>query len=374
MADFAVQTKQLVVVSNNLKNTSNQIKSIADEAKRIIGQTRYSISVRLDKSFKSGVVYSSINNCSKDMKSLASALSKASSIYNQYEANIESKGKFENVGAAAVLAGISLAENGKNGNNNGVKSKISEFLTDLLESGGFLGKFLSVTSSSMIGIKSGNWADFLKTFKKGYETIDDTIKATKKYLGYKNFNPTKATSKWFERLVGLEDYAKSIGINASTAKNIGTRWGRNLKKVAQNQLDEFVSAPGIIGSLITGGINIYENYQDYKDGKIDGSRFVTESVVETAVDIGTDLAIGIGVGAVCATVGAPAVAAVAGAMIVSTALDYGTEWISGGKYDSFGEAVSDGVHWVADKACDVAVNCYNKAKDGITAAWNKLFG
>lgn len=371
MADFAVQTKQLMVVSNNLKSTSTQINSIAEESKRILGQIRYSLSIRLDWSHKSGVVYTSINNCSKDMKSLASALSKASSIYNQYEANIESKGKFENVGMAAVLAGLAGIEQGKNSN---IKSKIAELLSDVLEGGGFFGGLLSVASSAMIGASSGSWADFLKSFKKGYKTIDDVIEATKKYKGYKNFNPTKATSKWFERLVGLEDYAKSIGINASTAKNIGTRWGRNLGKVAQHEIDDFCKAPGIIGSLITGGINLYENYQDLQSGKISESRFISESVVETAVDIGTDLAIGIGAGAVCATIGAPAVVAVAGAAVVSTALDWGTEWISGGKYDSFGEAASDGIHWVADKTCDIAVNCYNKAKEGISAAWNKLFG
>lgn len=379
MSDFSVKTQTLGQVAGQLSSASRRVDSIADEARTIIVRTRSSISSRLVEYGKASVIHSSVANCASDLRNLSKGINNAAEIYNRYEKNVMNK----TFGKGAEASASSGKES----------SSAVNALLELLKKAGLLGTTLSAVDSFRKVIKGGKWTTVIKNgidvVTDSWDVVKDWKKAFSNMRKLDNLKLPKGqiATIWAKKLTGFTDYFKAKGITVSKAKNFSTRWYNNYKKIEMDELADFGSKGMIIGTAISGIVNGISNYEEYESGEIDGVRAVMETIGETAVDIGKDAAIGIGVAATLATVfgGAPVIAVAAGTMIVSSGLDFVTDKLSGGKYDSFTEFASDSLLDLGEKIGDVAtdvynsvkdtaVNCFNKAKDGISAGWKKIFG
>lgn len=134
--------------------------------------------------------------------------------------------------------------------------------------------------------------------------------------------------------------------NRSTAPTWIKRFGENLTKA---EIDP-IKCPALIGTGLTLAENVISNYQEFKEGEIDVGRAVTETAMETVVDVGLNIAIGTavaaGIGAVAGVVAAPAVLVVATTMLVTVGANWICEEITGrvmGEKKDLTEFISDGV-------------------------------
>ena len=372
MSDFSVKTQSLSQAANQFDSISNKIDNIADEARAIINNTRSSISYRLVEYGKATVIHSSISNSATDMRNLSKALDKSADLYEKYERIVMGK------------------DSSKTSGNNDSKKKDIRFnheklFKDMLKKVGVFGIAYAAGDSFGKGITGGKWSDFLKGIKSTFDAFRKNHKIYKDIKLFSNLKPSngKIITVWGKKLFGLESYAKTKGFLPSGASKLSTKWYNNFQKVKSAEFDDAVSKSGIIGTAISGIINGVCNYEEWKNGEISGGRAVAETIVETGVDLAVGTALGIGVGTVAATVGAPAVVAAAGVVAINAGLNFATEKLTGGEYDSFTEFASDkiidGAEYVADKAVEVyndvkdaAVNCVNKAAEGISAGWKKL--
>ena len=368
MADFQININQVSALSREFSESSRRVKSIATEARSVLNQTRYSITVRIAQSLRSSATYSSISNCSTDLKNLSVGLEKAMNLYSRYENNISDKNlSIDDITDKAVAAANTASS---------ASTSLGKTLLKLVESVGLAGASAGFLNQGYKAIKSGKWSDFLKTINSGYKTGSKWFKNYKNIKRFSNFKPSTGTIKtlWKNKIFGLDDYFKTNGIRLSTAKSASTRWYNNFQKIKANQLDDLTSTSGIIGTAASAIINGVSNYEEWKSGDISGGRAFAETVVETAVDVGVDLAVGVGVAAVAAACGGAPVVVVAGAtMLINAGLNAATEALTGGEYDSFTELASDKIIDTATAVYDSAVNCYNKASKAISTAWKKLF-
>lgn len=379
MSDFYVKTNSLNQASAQLMDISGRIEKIAEDAGNIVRATRSTISSRLVESGKAAIISASVFACASDMRKLSSALKEVSETYETYERKV------------AGIETASKESEKKDSEKKDIKFDVGKLFKDMAKKLGIFGMAYSAGESFGKGVAAGKWSDIAKGLKSTWKAFSKNWDVYKDLKRFSNLKPPKGkiVSVWAKKVFNFESYAKTKGFTASKAKSFSTRWYNNLQKVKSAEVDElgkkFTTKSGIIGTIISAGINGLCNYEEYKNGKISGWRAVGETVVETGVDLALATGLGIAVGTVGATIGAPAVAVAAGVVAINAGLNFATEKLSGGKYDSFTEFASDsiidGAVWVKDKAVeayngvkDTAVNCYNTVKNGITAGWKKIFG
>lgn len=206
------------------------------------------------------------------------------------------------------------------------------------------------------------WADLAKdSWDMGWD-IGDVVKTCR----------DDTSVKWWKEVLGLnaDDFLESIkDANLSSAQKFKHGLGKGIK----GSLREFKTAGGAVkevGSIVLSGIiNAFDNYEEYKRGEISADRAVVETISETAVDWGKDLLIGAGVTAAFAAMGvaAPAVAVGAATVAISVAADWVCEKICGKKVT---ELVSDAIVDVGYQIKDGATALWS----GITNGWNTLTG
>ena len=97
MADFEVRTDCLRDASERLNRTHHQVREISGEAKRILSNTRGSITARLAMHLQRAVVCTSITNCATDCKNISNTLEKIASVYESREKKVASEELFDDV-------------------------------------------------------------------------------------------------------------------------------------------------------------------------------------------------------------------------------------------------------------------------------------
>lgn len=360
MSDFMVKTDRLNQVAGQLSSASRRIDQIADDAKSIILNTRSSLSTKLVEYAKATLIHSSVENSASDLKNLANALNNSASIYEKYEKK---------------LMGITTTDKGSG--KNDISFDFGKLIQDIIKKCGVFGMAYAAGDTLGKAISGGKWTDLFKGINDVYDTFKKNHKIFKDIKRYSNLKPSNGQliSTWAKKLFGFENYAKTMGFKPSQASNLSTKWYNNFQKVKQAELDDaFGDTAGKIGVAVSALMNGISNYEEYKSGSISGGRAVAETVVETGVDIAVSTGLSIALGTVAATAGAPAIAVAAGVVVINAGLNFATEKLTGGKYDSFTELASDTIIDVADGFIDASVNCFKKAAGGISAGWKKLFG
>lgn len=103
MAEFEVRTDGLNNVANNFERISRQVSDISQDARRILSNTRGSITAKISYALQRGVVCGNIDNCSNDFLALSKGLSKTSSLYFKHENKAKEKDFPRKNGSSVVL-------------------------------------------------------------------------------------------------------------------------------------------------------------------------------------------------------------------------------------------------------------------------------
>lgn len=235
---------------------------------------------------------------------------------------------------------------------------------EILSGAGYIGTVYSLIQD----IRNGKtWADLGKNGIKASEFIAN---AAKTYNNYKKIGNAVGTKKamawWAKKITGI----KPLG-RASTAKNPFTRFVNNLKNKTspfnaqfKNVINDFKGVNGAGKAVASWGavaVNGVFNWFDNKDeqassnGSISDGRVIAETITETVVDtaftIGTDIVVGAAVTTVLGTVAAPGVVVVAASGAIVAGINAGvqaltgksaTEWVSDTILDA-GEAIGSAV-------------------------------
>lgn len=164
----------------------------------------------------------------------------------------------------------------------------------------------------------------------------------------------------------------------SSAEKYLKRFAENADDVLTDTFDGFKTAGGLVkevGGIVLDAIgNGFENMEEYKSGEISKERAIAETVMETAVDWGKDLALAATVGAAVGSIvpGPGTVVGVASGVavvLVSNAADAVCEWITG---KDVTELVSDAILDAEEKRIDFLQEQGRKIADKAGALWSKV--
>lgn len=97
MADFEVRTDSLRDASDRLNSIHHRVRAISGDAKRILSNTRGSITARLAMHLQRAVVCANINNCAADCKNFSNTLNKVAAYYENSEKRVMNAELFDEV-------------------------------------------------------------------------------------------------------------------------------------------------------------------------------------------------------------------------------------------------------------------------------------
>lgn len=219
---------------------------------------------------------------------------------------------------------------------------------DSIKKAGYFGSVLGIGEgiAKMVGGKSTSLSS-AKTLRSAWKTIKNfDIDVGKMGKVKRILHPDTYKVAWENKIFGIGNYFGKTTGAASKASSWSTRFYNNFQKAGAKE----IAKVGWSSVALSGVINIFDNREEYKSGEISQGRAVAETVMETAVDVATDVvltagaaaAVGATAVALGATVAAPAVAVAAVAVGAKMALDGIALWATGGKKD-FTEAASDAI-------------------------------
>lgn len=248
---------------------------------------------------------------------------------------------------------------------------------DLLAEGGIVG-----AGTSMLG----NWI----TGERDIGTVIDSGKYLNSIIGNGADIVAAGGTKtaWLEYLFGANNALSELDLNSGSKAFIDSlrkQFGSDLdfKNVAgkANKVNVGTKWAGHFLTLLSNG---WENYEEFQTDGISAERAVTETVIETGVDIGLGALATAGVSAVAVAIGftaAPALAIGAGAVLVTWAANGVCKWITGGR--DIGEVAADMICDVGEGVRSVVQNVGEGLKKAgtavvdslknITAGWAKAF-
>ncbi len=267
MSDFSVQTKALNSGSGAFQGVSREVQSIADDARRILNQTRSIITIRLAQTNKSQAVYSSISNCSRDMVNLSNALNKISSIYNTYEKRVASKdvsASFENAhNISAALEGIT----GGVGANGAQNNWFDKYLK-ILGIPSWIGDFLESISNSFKGLAR---IPFVKELIDGIKGSSTALPILGIFLSAPNFansvlelyKEVKDGGNFLNELFDTLASGTRFGGSAAQVWAIGTEFAEKFDKTA----GAYICIAAAALDFISEGMETYDKVS--ADGKVD---------------------------------------------------------------------------------------------------------
>ncbi len=207
-----------------------------------------------------------------------------------------------------------------------------------------------------------DWADLAKSSWGVGWGIEGVVKTCK----------GNTSVKWWKEALGLNpnSFLKSIkNANLSGLQKAKHGFNQGVKGTLRGFRTVKGTTKQIGGIALSGVVNAFGNYEEYRRGEISADRAVVETVMETAVDWGKGLLIGAGVAAgfAAAGVAAPAVVVGAAAVGISMAADWICEKVTG---KNVTELVSDAIVDVGYQIKDDATALWS----GITNGWNALTG
>lgn len=235
----------------------------------------------------------------------------------------------------------------------GFNWKISGTIWKLVENFGVVGKFASMFGT--LATEGVDYKNLLGGAKKFVTIVGDLAQ-----------NAYSATPDWKSALLGkwakgsafsgldiakkIEDGTKGVSVGWSTfgqsvEKQLTDFTFKNATTVG-DKIKVGAKWAGVGLSAITNGIS---NYKDFEAGKMDGERAVKETIMETAVDVGTGIVATAAATAGLAALGvagAPAVAVGAIAVGITWAADAGCRAITKnwlGEEKSLTETISDAI-------------------------------
>ena len=381
MACLTVKWAPMASGTENIKNLSGRIDQAVDSIYSIRSSLSFSTGSAYEMKRRLLAISEDLSRQSQSLRAMGNVLAKARSRYMAAENKI--------------CGDRSESETDKGGGKDTVSpetSILANFLTPLLGKFGIAGKtaviWLTLMDDGKSGVEkgiavgkngvgmAGVIGSWMKSGMKGDEALDF-------FLGINTKNIEKGISFWDAFKKEASSYVFENGDDMTKAARVGDKISVGAKWA---------------GGILTLAGSAVGNYSEYKSGDISGGRAVAETVMETAVDIGADMAISAGVTAAAAALGvtaAPAIA-VAGVTVVAKwgldcvcesiwgksftettsdfVLDTGEKLVSGAKDLAKGAAdVASDMAKGAGKVCDAVADTVGKTakavKGGLKSAW-----
>ena len=316
------------------------------------------------------------------------------------QAKIELIGQFLESAATKYEEAEFKVNNGQPTERGG--SEFGKTISMLIGKAGFLGPVFSFMLKPTV-----NWMDsgIVAPFTPGAKSVlsfmsssQSTLKtlwswhgSEKKLDRLARMNPEMAKQVRVKRLFGFDDMfsgrASKFGWSTlgkmnwvekamhtdgwtSRFKNNFHKSGNPFKSYTQGGVKSVMAWTGL---GLTAASNAYDNWGEYKTGKISKKRAIAETVTETAIDVGSGMLIGTAVAAgVAATIGSAPVLVVGVATIgVSAGLNWASKKITGklcGEEKGLTEALSD---MVLDAPAKFSEKI-GKGVSSVKAAFSKL--
>ncbi len=295
------------------------------------------------------------------MRSMNTALQGAVNTYERTERKLLGRGAedaaegMDDIGAAIPVAGAVTEEEGFD-----IFSHLKDTFFDAVGEIGPIGALGSIILNGIDGLDTAaDWAGLAgDVWDFGWDIGEKAVK------GF-------GEVKWKEWLGAALD-------KGSSAEKYLKRFAENADDVLTDTFDGFKTAGGLVkevGGIVLDAIgNGFENMEEYKSGEISKGRAIAETVMETAVDWGKDLALAATVGAAVGSIvpGPGTVVGVASGVavvLVSNAADAVCEWITG---KDVTELVSDAILDAEEKRIDFLQEQGRKIADKAGALWSKV--
>lgn len=266
--------------------------------------------------------------------------------------------------------------------------QIFDYIKNIIGEFGDVGSAVSNIIGILALITGGTYTvkELISGLKGAFSTSKDIIKI------FETYNKYKAGEKGIIDFFGLGAANLADGISQTAA------WTEKLSGTFVDKLNPFekmdsgvhIAQNGLkaAGWVLTVAGNAISNKEEYESGAISAGRAVAETVVESAIDIGTGIVVGAAVTAISATVGAPVVlvggVACLGGMAINAVCEHAfgvgaTELVSDAIIDTaenVGKAVgkaADAVGKFADKAAKSVGNAVSNAGKAVSGWFSKTF-
>lgn len=235
----------------------------------------------------------------------------------------------------------------------------------------------------IIGKATGGIAQFVteKDSNKKLQKLLKTIVATVGDVGQLT-EKGLTSSDAIKQLLGLQDFYENLDVDhlfsSYFKKEFIDDLGLNGAKTTVDKVKVSTKWAGHILSLVT---NAFENYEEMKEpGGISFERAVSETVVETGVDIllnaGITAGVSVVLGGILTAVGAPVMvpAVVVGGLTVGVtwAANGVCKWLTDGK--DIGEVVADAVCDFGETIDDIKMRCMDNVQNWLGTAWSGICG
>lgn len=187
-----------------------------------------------------------------------------------------------------------------------------------------------------------------------------------KYIGKVKSNIRYTTNNTIKKLLGLDDslspaeqvanvFLKDKVVIQPFGARFVDQFSNSIKKATEN----LKKPAGIVTSVLTVITNGVDNYKEFKSGKISADRAVAETIMESAIDIGTGILVGAAVTAgLAATIGSAPVLAVAA---ISTGVTVGVNAVC----KTMTKVVMGEEKGVTETISDFAIDTYEMINDSV---------
>lgn len=238
---------------------------------------------------------------------------------------------------------------------------LEKLLKDVIGKFGAVGTFTHAIWGVVDPGDNPAWLTATNFIKDSLAGLGETVKAVE-----------DTTASWAAKLFGF----KLTDPPGTFAEAWGDEWGKYAFSSTSTTGEKIAVGARWVGVLATVAGNAYGNWKEYQSGDITASRAIQETILESGIDIVTDVAIKAALAAAFGAV--PAVAVAAGAVVVKWGLDTACEYFFDKDLSELAtDAIidfSEGLQDFADASIDKLRSGWDAFTDNVSAGWKRCKG
>lgn len=353
----------IVGLSNQISSSKNTVSDVRDSVNAIRGQIDGRILGRNNLSARFSSATSQLMNIESRIGSVKMTTENGANSYMQTDRTVvawknEMIGNINSISQDAHGSGVGSVTKTDTKEKSGLWSWDDTW--NAVDQFGIVGSAISSVGSAITGAT---------TAESSLNGIKGSIKVAEKIAD--GLSDSKTGFDW-KRLVGFEK-----AIKQDTPKKFREALKESFDDLSFGKAKEVSKKVSVgakwAGHALTAITTTYENFTDTEENNSTG-RKIAESIGETTVKIGTDIAVGAAV-----TAGLAAVGVVGAPVVVVGAITVGVTWAVDKVFEAttgkdMAECLSDLVLDTGSKVVDGVGKAAKKVTGAISGWWNKTFG